>query len=248
MLYTSKESKVFRLKLNRKLIERLVKVSTLSFDVKLPVENSDSSFQVETENYINYYHFSNQSLEINEFKTVFKKPTGYRSTEKIKLINRGEDLITIYSVSTSDEHFELTGFDKAIQLLPGYELSLDLSFKPIQFGFYNSKLMVKTSIRDYEMIEFDLFGVRKKGKSYYKYIDGVRYDRMLLEIAYTLVAESYFKEIDHKHLEIIVRNVWDAGYITTTEKRSLKYIWDNYNWSEGARRSFKARYGYVLND
>ncbi|WP_436515333.1 hypothetical protein [Ekhidna sp. To15] len=199
-------------------------------------------------NMLSYYVFSNQSLEINEFKRVFKKPTGYRHTEKVRLINKGEDSLTVSSVSTNDEHFELSDLDKPVELSSGEEISFDLSFKPIRFGFYNAKLIIKTSIPKHEMIELDLFGVRKKGRSYYKYIDGVRYDRMLLEIAYTLVAESHFQEIDHKHLSIIINNVWDAGYITTAEKRSLKYIWDNYDWSKGARRSFKARYGYVLNE
>lgn len=193
--------------------------------------------------YLSIYNFLNQSLQINDFRTSFKNPTSSKHPEKVRLINDGEDPITIHSISTEGDQFYIQGFDDAMELSPGEELNLDLFFRPDQYGFYTSRLIIKTSMPEHEEISIDLFGVRKRGKSYYRYIYGERYDRLLLEIAYSVMSQNPDKVIDYDQIRIITRSVWDAGYITTTEKRSLRYIWDNYDWSDNARKWFRIGYG-----
>lgn len=198
------------------------------------------------DNSINFYHFLNQSLEINDFKTAFKNPTGLTNPEKIVLRNTGEDPILIKNISVGDSFFQIEGFKEESELLPGDQLTLSLFFKPDQFGFYQSKLTIATNMKDHEGITYDLYGVRARGNSYYRYIHGVRYDRLLLEIAYSVMIQNQDNVIDYDEIKIITKNVWDAGRITTTEKRSLKYIWENYDWSDNARKWFLMGYKHVL--
>lgn len=245
MLFINKVNKVTRLAWRQDLLEATNKRTKLSFHVTLSEHHSNTSHFLKTNRWLNYYYFFNQAFEINNFKTNFKNPSNTGNPERIKITNKGEDIITIHSASTDNQYFPLKGFSESIELQANDELILDLLFKPSQYGFYSSKLVIETSMKNHERIEFDLFGVRKKGKSYYRIINGVRYDRLLLEIAYSVMMQNSKKQIDYEEIRIITKNVWDASTITETEKRSLIYIWDNYSWSSNARKWFEIGYSWV---
>ncbi len=65
-------------------------------------------------------------------------------------------------------------------------------------------------------------------KSYYKVIDGVRYDRSLLEKA----EASIVGQGDGRISEVDVRELWteacDGRGVTETERETLRYIYTNF--------------------
>ena len=65
-------------------------------------------------------------------------------------------------------------------------------------------------------------------KSYYKTINGVRYDRALLEAAEERISGQVDGSISEKAAEEIVELTKDGGRITETELTTLKYIRENY--------------------
>jgi len=67
-------------------------------------------------------------------------------------------------------------------------------------------------------------------KSYYKTIQGVRYDRALLEAAEERIYGQGDRRISKKDAEEIVELSKDGGRITETELRTLKYISENYHF------------------
>ena len=64
-------------------------------------------------------------------------------------------------------------------------------------------------------------------KNYYKTIQGVRYDRALLEVAEDRIHGQGDGRISKKDAEEIVELSKDGGRITETELRTLKYISEN---------------------
>jgi hypothetical protein len=70
--------------------------------------------------------------------------------------------------------------------------------------------------------------------SYYKIIDGERYDRQLLETAQQLTEGRGDGRISQKDAEIIWNQVQDGGNITATEKRTIIYLLQKLNWSDKA--------------
>ena len=78
-------------------------------------------------------------------------------------------------------------------------------------------------------------------KSYYKTIQGVRYDRALLEAAEERIYGQGDGRISKKDAEEIVELSKDGGRITETELRTLKYISENYHFSPKAAAWFAGK-------
>jgi len=78
-------------------------------------------------------------------------------------------------------------------------------------------------------------------KSYYKTIQGVRYDRALLEAAEERIYGQGDGRISKKDAEEIVGLSKDGGRITETELRTLKYISENYHFSPKAAAWFAGK-------
>jgi hypothetical protein len=73
-----------------------------------------------------------------------------------------------------------------------------------------------------------------KAKSYYKTIQGVRYDRSLLEAAEERISGQGDGRISEMDAEEIVELSKDGKGITETELRTLKYISENYHFTPKA--------------
>lgn len=76
--------------------------------------------------------------------------------------------------------------------------------------------------------------------SYYKIINGQRYDRQLLETARQLTEGRGDGRISQQDAEIIWNSVRDAGNITATEKRTLSFLLAQLRWSEKALEWIKS--------
>ena len=78
-------------------------------------------------------------------------------------------------------------------------------------------------------------------KSYYKTIQGVRYDRALLEAAEVRIYGQGAGRISQKDAEEIVELSKDGGRITETELKTLKYISENYHFTQKAAAWFAGK-------
>ena len=78
-------------------------------------------------------------------------------------------------------------------------------------------------------------------KSYYKTIQGVRYDRALLEVAEERKSGQRDGHIFEKDAKEIVELAKDGGRITETELRTLKYISENYHFTSKAAAWFAGK-------
>ena len=76
--------------------------------------------------------------------------------------------------------------------------------------------------------------------SYYKTIDGVKYDRELLEAADTAVAGRGDGRISKADAATLLEQVKDGNSYTDVEKATVKYIRDNYKWTDEADAWFRA--------
>lgn len=71
--------------------------------------------------------------------------------------------------------------------------------------------------------------------SFYKIIDGQRYDRKVLELAEDLIQGRGDGRISRDDATQLVESVQDGKGITDTENKSLHYILDKYNFTDSAR-------------
>ncbi|MDP6014453.1 MAG: hypothetical protein QF629_13095, partial [Alphaproteobacteria bacterium] len=78
-------------------------------------------------------------------------------------------------------------------------------------------------------------------KSYYKTIQGVRYDRALLEAADERISGQGDGRISEKDAEEIVELSKDGGRITETELITLQYISENYHFTPKAAAWFAGK-------
>ena len=76
---------------------------------------------------------------------------------------------------------------------------------------------------------------RKPMASYYKTIDGVDYDREILETAETAVAGQGDGRISLNDAEKLLAAVKDGNEYTDIEQRSMKYVRDNYKFTDEAK-------------
>ncbi len=70
--------------------------------------------------------------------------------------------------------------------------------------------------------------------SYYKIINGKRYDRSLLEYAEELTVGTGDGRISKEDAEALANQVKDGWQVTLIERRTLNYIIDHYRWTKRA--------------
>ena len=74
--------------------------------------------------------------------------------------------------------------------------------------------------------------------SYYKTIDGKDYDREMLEIADEAVAGAGDGRISIENAQKLLGAVKDANKYTDIEKATMKYIRDNYKFTDASDQWF----------
>ena len=74
-------------------------------------------------------------------------------------------------------------------------------------------------------------------KSYYKKIQGVRYDRALLEFAEERIKGQGDGRISDQDINEIIDLSKDGNKVTLTELRTIKYIRDHFRVTEKAQKT-----------
>lgn len=75
--------------------------------------------------------------------------------------------------------------------------------------------------------------------SYYKTIDGKKYDGKLIELADELIAGSGDGRISMADAEKLLAAVKDGDSYTDIEKETMAYLRENYKWTEAADDWFR---------
>lgn len=75
--------------------------------------------------------------------------------------------------------------------------------------------------------------------SYYKTIDGKKYDASIIELAEKLTAGRGDGRISMEDAEELLKAVMDGGAYTDIEKDTMSYIRDNFKWTEAADDWFR---------
>ena len=70
--------------------------------------------------------------------------------------------------------------------------------------------------------------------SYYKEIDGIKYDKKLLEIADEKIKGQGDGRISENDMQELLKNILDRNEITTIEYLTIFYIIKNFNITEPA--------------
>lgn len=81
----------------------------------------------------------------------------------------------------------------------------------------------------------------EKEKSYYKIIDGLKYDRKILNEADRLTAGKGDGRISQDDAELLLPLFGDFGDVTIVEERTLKYLLEHHKWTPKALDWFSAR-------
>lgn len=76
-------------------------------------------------------------------------------------------------------------------------------------------------------------------ESYYKVIDGKKYDKQMLDIADESVAGVGDGRISVEDAKKLIEAVKDGNDYTDIEKETMKYIRDNYKFTEAADEWFR---------
>ena len=74
---------------------------------------------------------------------------------------------------------------------------------------------------------------------YYKTIDGKKYDGELIELAESLTSGGGDGRISTADAEKLFEAVRDGSSYTDIEKGTVKYIRDNFKWTDAADESFR---------
>ncbi len=90
-------------------------------------------------------------------------------------------------------------------------------------------------------IEKELSAEVDKNKSYYKVIDGLRYDRKILEEADKAVAGKGDGRISVADAELLFPLIGDFGDVTIVEERTLEFLFNHYKWTPEAEEWFRAK-------
>lgn len=85
-----------------------------------------------------------------------------------------------------------------------------------------------------------MFGiVPAMSETYYKVIDGKKYDKQMLEIAEATTAGQGDGRISLADAKRLIGAVVDGGRYTDTEKDTMAYIRENYKFTEEADAWFR---------
>lgn len=76
-------------------------------------------------------------------------------------------------------------------------------------------------------------------ENYYKQIDGKKYDRAMVEFCDEASAGAGDGRISKDDAEKLFELVKDGDRYTEVEKNTMKYIRDNYNWTDAADEWFR---------
>ncbi|MEL6347623.1 MAG: hypothetical protein AAFV53_31235 [Myxococcota bacterium] len=76
-------------------------------------------------------------------------------------------------------------------------------------------------------------------ETYYKVIDGVKYDRGMLEFCDKAVEGAGDGRISQSDAEGLFKLVQDGDKYTDIEKNTMSYIRQNYKWTESADEWFR---------
>lgn len=77
--------------------------------------------------------------------------------------------------------------------------------------------------------------------SYYKQIDGKRYKAITLKMADEAVAGQGDGRISKEDAEQIFATISDGKAYTQVEKDTMRYLRENYNWTDGADALFRTK-------
>ena len=75
--------------------------------------------------------------------------------------------------------------------------------------------------------------------TYYKTIDGVKYDGKLIELADELTAGAGDGRLSQDDASKLLKDVKDGDVYTDVEKDTVAYLRDNYNWTDAADEWFR---------
>ena len=89
---------------------------------------------------------------------------------------------------------------------------------------------------------------REKLKSYYKVMDGLRYDRKILEAADERTKKAGDGRISKDDAEMLWPLFEDFGNISIIEERTLQYLLENYKWTSAAENWFLDRAKWISRD
>lgn len=81
----------------------------------------------------------------------------------------------------------------------------------------------------------------QKPSSYYKLIEGLRYDRKILEEAERRTQGRGDGRISQEDAAFLLPLFSDIGDVTIVEERTLQYLLENFRWTEAAERWFLDR-------
>lgn len=85
-----------------------------------------------------------------------------------------------------------------------------------------------------------LFGiVRAMSETYYKIIDGKKFDKQMLEIAEETTAGKGDGRISLADAQRLIGAVTDGGRYTDVEKETMAYIRENYRFTDEADSWFR---------
>jgi hypothetical protein len=76
--------------------------------------------------------------------------------------------------------------------------------------------------------------------SYYKTIDGVKYDGELIELAEKLTSGGGDGRISQADAEQLLAAVKDGDSYTDIEKDTMAYVRDNFKWTDSADEWFRS--------
>lgn len=75
--------------------------------------------------------------------------------------------------------------------------------------------------------------------SYYKTIDGNKYDGELIELADKLTSGAGDGRLSRADAERLLASVKDGNVYTDIEKDTMAYVRDNYKWTDSADEWFR---------
>jgi len=75
--------------------------------------------------------------------------------------------------------------------------------------------------------------------SYYKTIDGIKYDAEIIELAEKLIAGAGDGRISMEDAKELLEAVMDGDSYTDIEKDTMAYVRDNFKWTEAADEWFR---------
>ena len=94
-------------------------------------------------------------------------------------------------------------------------------------------------------MEAELSKEVEKLSSYYKIIDGLKYDRRILNKAEELTRGRGDGRISLEDAKFLLPLFGDAGDVRIEEERTLKYLKENYSWTDAAIAWFQPRFDAI---